>query len=48
MTAVLFLKEGGPGTIFPIVMVAGGALILISSTLGALIGREVRRAAKGR
>jgi hypothetical protein len=48
MAVVLFLKEGGPGTIFPIVLVAGGVFLLISSTLGAWIGREVRRAAKGR
>ncbi len=39
MTTVLFLKEGGPGTIFPIVMVAGGVLILMSSMLGAWLGR---------
>ena len=48
MTIVMFLKEGGPGTIFPIVLAVGGVLILVSSTLGALLGREVRRAVKGR
>jgi hypothetical protein len=48
MTAVLFLKEGGPGTIFTIVLMAGGVCILVSSTLGAWIGREVRGAMKGR
>jgi hypothetical protein len=44
MTAVLFLKEGGPGTIFPIVITAGTACILAISLLGAWIGREMRRA----
>ena len=38
MTATLFLKDGGPGTIFPIVLVAGGAVALLSSAAGALIG----------
>jgi hypothetical protein len=46
MTAVLFLKPGGPGTIFPIVMVAGGGSIAISSVLGAWIGRVVRGVVK--
>jgi hypothetical protein len=46
MTIVLFMKKGGPGTIFPIVMVAGGLFILASSTLGAFIGREIGRAMK--
>jgi hypothetical protein len=48
MTTMLFLMKEGPGTIFPIVMVAGGVLILTSSTLGAWVGREVRAAVKGR
>jgi hypothetical protein len=48
MTGVLFLKKGGAGTIFPIVMAVGGMLLLTTSTVGALIGREVRRAVKGR
>lgn len=48
MAVVLFLKEGGPGTIFPIVLAVGGVFLLISSTLGAWIGREVRGAVKGR
>jgi hypothetical protein len=46
MTTVLFLKHGGPGTIFPIVMVAGGGCIVISSALGAWVGRMVRAAAR--
>lgn len=40
MTAVLFLKEEGPGTIFPIVMVVGGAILLTSSALGAWVGTQ--------
>jgi hypothetical protein len=46
MTIVLFLKQGGPGTIFPIVLAVGGGFLLVSSTLGAWIGREARRALK--
>ena len=48
MAVVLFLKKGGPGTIFPIVLAVGGVFLLISSTLGAWIGREVRGAVQGR
>jgi hypothetical protein len=48
MTVALFLKAGGPGTIFPIVLAVGGVFLLISSTLGAWIGREIRGAVKGR
>ena len=48
MTAVLIMKQGGPGTIFPIVMAVGGLFILMSSALGAWIGREARRAVWGR
>ena len=48
MTAVLFLKEGGPGTIFPIVLVSGGVFILMSSTLGAWMGTQVREAIRVR
>ena len=44
MTLVLFLQKEGPGTIFPIVMVFGGIALLISSTAGAWLGRELRRA----
>ena len=40
MTMVMFLKQGGPGTIFPIVMVVGGALMLMSTTVGAWFGRR--------
>jgi hypothetical protein len=43
MTAVLFLKPGGPGTIFPIVLVAGGVFLLLGSVLGAWAGTRVRR-----
>ena len=43
LTAVLFLKQGGPGTIFPIVLVAGGALLLLASLLGAWTGMRVGR-----
>jgi hypothetical protein len=43
MTLVLFLKPAGPGTIFPIVMVAGGVLLLVASMLGAWAGRSARR-----
>lgn len=48
MSAVLFLKPGGAGTIFPIVMAFGGLALLLSSVIGALIGREIRLAVKGR
>jgi hypothetical protein len=48
MTAVLFLQQGGAGTIFPIVMVVGGVLILVSSALGAFIATEIRMAVRGR
>jgi hypothetical protein len=44
MTAVLFLKQGGPGTIFPIVIAVGSVFILAVSMLGAWIGGEIRRA----
>ena len=47
MTLVLFLQRGGAGSIFPIVMVGGGALILLSSILGAFVGAEIRRALRG-
>jgi hypothetical protein len=40
---VLFLKEGGAGTLFPIVIVAGSALMLAISMLGAWIGGEMRK-----
>ena len=35
------LMRGGGGSIFPIVLAAGGLLILVSSTLGAWIGKEL-------
>jgi hypothetical protein len=41
MAAVLFLKPGGPGTIFPIVLAVGGGLLLLGSVLGAWIGTRV-------
>jgi hypothetical protein len=46
MTLVLFLKGGGPGSIFPIVIAAGAVFILAVSTLGAWIGGEIRRVAR--
>jgi hypothetical protein len=42
MTAVLFLKQGGPGTIFPIVIAVGTVLMVAVSLLGAWIGGEIR------
>jgi hypothetical protein len=44
MTAVLFLKQGGPGTIFPIVIAAGTVFILAITLLGVWIGGEIRTA----
>jgi hypothetical protein len=46
MTAVLFLKQGGPGTIFPIVIVVGTLLMLAVSLLGAWLGGEIRGLAR--
>jgi hypothetical protein len=43
MTVVLFLKAGGPGTIFPIVIAAGSVLILAIAMLGVWIGGELRK-----
>lgn len=43
MAGVLFFKEGGPGTIFPLVLVAGGACILFSSVAGAWLGAAISR-----
>ena len=43
MTVVLFLKEGGAGTIFPIVFAAGSVFILATSMLGVWIGGEMRK-----
>jgi hypothetical protein len=43
MTLILFLKEGGPGTIFPIVLMAGGLLLAAAALLGAWLGSEVAR-----
>jgi hypothetical protein len=42
MTVVQFLKEGGSGTIFPIVIAVGAAFILAVSLLGVWIGGEIR------
>ena len=41
MTLVLF--RVGPGTIFPIVLAFGGALITVTSVAGAVVGGLVRR-----
>jgi len=43
MTLVLFLKPAGPGSIFPIVMVVGGVLLLVVSLAGAWTGVRLRR-----
>jgi hypothetical protein len=48
LTTVLFVKEGGPGTIFPIVMTVGGLFVLSSGALGGWIGSEVRREVRRR
>ena len=48
LTIVLFGKEGGPGTIFPIVMAVGGLFVMGSSALGAWIGTEIRREVRRR
>jgi hypothetical protein len=42
MTVVLFLKQGGPGTIFPIVIAVGTVLVLAIGALGVWIGGEAR------
>jgi hypothetical protein len=47
MTVVMFLKEGGAGTIFPIAIAAGSVFILATSMLGVWIGAEVRTVARG-
>jgi hypothetical protein len=41
MTVIVFGLSDGPGTIFPIVLVSGGLLILGAGWLGAWIGREL-------
>ena len=41
MVAVLFWS--GAGTIFPIVLAGGGALVLVSTILGTWIGKEILR-----
>lgn len=46
MTVVMFLKQGEPGSIFPIVIVVGGVLLFLSSALGAFVGAEIRRAVR--
>ena len=43
MTLVLFLKPAGPGSIFPIVMVVAGVLLLAASLAGAWVGMQARR-----
>ena len=48
MAAVLFLKPGGPGTIFPIVLVVGGGFLLLGSVVGAWTGTRVRRVIRSR
>lgn len=46
MASIMFLSGSGPGTLFPIVLVFGGALLLTSSTSGAWVGRKMRGASK--
>jgi hypothetical protein len=41
MAAVLFWMPGGPGTIFPIVLVIGAGFVGGSGLLGAWIGKEL-------
>jgi len=48
MTTVLFLTGPGPGTIFPIVLAAGGVTLLFSSVTGAWAGAGLRRFAPAR
>ena len=38
MTVVLFLKQGGAGTIFPIVIAAGGLIVASVSLLAVWLG----------
>jgi hypothetical protein len=42
MTVLLFVSPG-PGTIFPIVLAVGGAVLLCSSVAGAWAGAVIRR-----
>jgi hypothetical protein len=46
--AVLLFAGPGPGILFPIVLVAGGAALLCSSVAGAWAGGVVRRKAGAR
>jgi len=48
MTIVMFLKPAGPGTIFPIVMVVGGVLLMLAGVLGAWTGAGLRRIMRAR
>ena len=48
MTYIMLFTGPGPGTLFPIVLVAGGSLLLASSTLGAWVGRWIIGAIAGR
>jgi hypothetical protein len=48
MVAVLFLKDDGAGTIFPIVLAAGGVLVAGVVLLGAWLGREIRQAIRSK
>jgi hypothetical protein len=48
MTIVLFLKTDGPGTIFPIVLGAGAAMLFVTSLVGALAVVAIGRAAASR
>jgi len=48
MIGVLFLKPGGPGNIFPIVMLFAGLVIVGTSTLGAWAGKKIAGAIRRR
>jgi hypothetical protein len=48
MTVVLALKPGGPGTIFPIVILAGGVFLLAGTLAGGWMGARAGRALRRR
>jgi hypothetical protein len=43
MAVVLFTLPGGPGTIFPIVLLSGTVVLMLSGVAGAGIGAALRR-----
>jgi len=42
MTLIMFGRVGGPGTLAPIVLGAGGLFIAAATLLGAWLGSEIR------